>query len=103
MKTWLKDFPTTALVAVTGCFLAIYSGVMYWIAVWREWPMEEFLLAVWLGFVASLCGIAYKWFGKKRDTWDPLKGQPPGKDPEDTPSPSVSRDTAYNQPSDAPR
>lgn len=93
LKNALKDFPTTALVAVTGCFLAIYTGVMYWIAVWRGWKMDELTLGLWLSFVAALCGIAFMWFGKKRDTWEPRKDWPPGKDPEDVPS--VPRDTAY--------
>jgi H+/Cl- antiporter ClcA len=99
VKAWLKDFPTTALVAVTGCFLAILSGIMFWIAQWREWNIDDTELAIFLSFVAAMCGIAWAWFGKKRDTWDPLKGVPPGTDPEDKPAepqPNVPRGTVYD-------
>lgn len=68
LQRWFGDLPGLQLVTATGCFLAVYSGIMYWVAIWREWKMEEMILAVWLGFVASLCGVAFFWFGKKRDT-----------------------------------
>lgn len=84
LKVGLKDFPTTVLVTVTGCCLALYSCVMFWVAVWREWRMEEVTLGIWLGFVAALCGVAYMWFSKKRETYKDAPRN--GKDAEDTPS-----------------
>lgn len=87
LKEWLKDLPTTALVTVVFSFLAVYSGIMYWIAVWREWTLDESTFAIFLGFVAAGCGISFLWFGKKRDTFIPTP--PTGKDQEDTPSKSV--------------
>src|SRR5687768_2790812 len=66
---WLGELPTTALVTLTGCICALGTAGFYFTAATRAVEIDEVPFGMWLGFVAAMLGIAYQWFGKKRDTY----------------------------------
>lgn len=69
MKRWLDGLPTTALVTVTGCVLAVFTSLFYFAAELRGHQLDGSNFGLWLGFVASMLGVAYAWFHKKRESY----------------------------------
>ena len=83
MKAWLSDLPTTALVTLTGCVLALLTAGFYFGATLSGRAIAEGAWALWLAFVAAMLGVGYAQFAKKRETYIPTPvrhddgGRPP--------------------------
>jgi hypothetical protein len=80
----LGDVPTTVTVTLTGCICAIGTAGLYFAATMQGVDIPEVQFGMWLGFVGAMLGVGYKWFSKKRDTYQP--SPPNTADIEDVPA-----------------
>lgn len=67
---WLENLPSHNFQVANAAGLTwATAGAIFW-SEWHEKHIEELVLIPWLTFLAALWGVSYKYFAKKRDTFD---------------------------------
>lgn len=70
-KMWLDNLPSTNFKIFISALLSCGTALVLFAAFILRIPVNESVLALWLGYLGAFAGINYLQFAKKRETYRP--------------------------------